>query len=276
MTLIQAIVLGIVQGLTEFLPVSSSGHLILFQHLFGLNEPELIFDICLHLGTLFAICIVFFKDIQSIIISIWQFIPQLIQKKASFETINQNPDLKISMLIVLGSIPTAFIGLIFHKLADQIFSSLFIVGFLLLITGTVLLLTRKVKLKGVGILKVTITQALIIGVVQGFAVLPGISRSGSTIAASLFLGVDRKVAGRFSFLLSIPAIFGALILTLKDLGEATHINIIPTTIGTLISFIIGFFALKVLLRVVNQGNLYLFSPYCYAIGSIALVYKLIF
>ncbi|MFC1858114.1 undecaprenyl-diphosphate phosphatase [Thermodesulfobacteriota bacterium] len=208
---LQAAVLGIVQGLTEFLPISSSGHLVIFQHLFGLKEPELLFDICVHVGTLFAVCVVFFREIRSILLTLIR-LPKLAPSLNGLTHLYaENEEIRIATLIVIGNVPTAILGLMFNKIAEQIFGSLEIVGFMLLITGALLWLTRRTGIKGRPLRAVTIKDALVIGLVQGMAILPGISRSGVTISVALFLGVDREVAGRYSFLLSIPAIIGALL-----------------------------------------------------------------
>ena len=212
MQLQQAIILGAIQGLTEFLPVSSSGHLVLMQNLFGINEPEILFDIFLHLGTLVAICIVFIKEILSILLTIWRLPGLLRSSKSWLQLFKENEDIRIAALIITGSIPTAILGLMLERWSDQLFGSVGLVGFMLLVTGCLLALTRRVQTEDRFIKQVTVKDSLIIGLVQGFAVIPGISRSGATISVALFLGINREVAGRFSFLLSIPAILGALIL----------------------------------------------------------------
>lgn len=270
MNSIEAIVLGAIQGLTEFLPVSSSGHLVLFQNLFGLQEPELLFDICLHVGTLLAVLIVFYREILEILKALFQ-IPGRMKTAGGFMQLCQaDPSIRMALLIVVGSIPTAVIGLLFKEITDQLFGSITVVGCMLLVTGTILWLTRRIRGEGRSVGQATLRDALIIGTVQGLAILPGISRSGSTIATALFLGVDRKLAGRYSFLLSIPAIVGALILGLDTPELHTAIPMGTIIAGSVISALVGWFALVVLLRVVDRGQLHRFAPYCWLVGIITL------
>lgn len=265
-------VLGVVQGLTEFLPVSSSGHLVLLQNLFGLTEPELLLDICLHVGTLAAVCVVFFREIRSILMTFVK-IPRLYRKHGKFMAMfNNDPDIRIAGLIVFGSVPTGILGILFHEMADRIFSSVLIVGVMLLITGTFLWLTRRLSAHGNKLKQMKISDSLIIGFAQGLAILPGISRSGATISAALFLGLDRELAGRFSFLLCIPAIIGALALQLKSPMVYSSVPLTGILVGTLAAGITGFFALKILLSLVRKGSLYYFSLYCWILGFSSLLW----
>ena len=270
MNTVEAIVLGVVQGLTEFLPVSSSGHLVLFQNLFGLQEPELLFDICLHVGTLMAVLVVFFRDIAEILIALILIPAHIKPAGGLLRLLQTDPSIRMALLIVVGSIPTAVIGLLFKEITDQLFGSTAIVGCMLIVTGTLLWLTRLVQKKGRTVTQTTFLDALIIGTVQGLAILPGISRSGSTISAALFLGVDRKVAGRFSFLLSIPAIVGALILGLDEPELQTSIPLGTIVAGSVVSALVGWLALVILLRVVDRGQLHRFTPYCWLVGIITI------
>jgi undecaprenyl-diphosphatase len=267
---VEAIVLGAIQGLTEFLPVSSSGHLVLFQNLFGMKEPELLFDICLHVGTLSAVIIVFYREILDILTALLQ-IPARMKTAGGLARLCQaDPSIRMALLIVVGSIPTAAIGLLFKEITDQLFGSIAVVGFMLLITGTVLWLTRRIAGDGRPVGQTMLKDALIIGIVQGLAILPGISRSGATISTALFLGVDRKVAGRYSFLLSIPAIVGALVLGLDTPKLQTTIPLGTIIAGSVVSALVGWLALVILLRVVDRGQLHRFAPYCWLVGSITL------
>jgi undecaprenyl-diphosphatase len=268
---IEAIVLGIVQGLTEFLPVSSSGHLVLFQNLFGMHEPELLFDICLHVGTLAAVLLVFYREILEILIALVQIPGRMRSAGGIRNLLAGDASIRMALLIVVGSIPTALIGLLFKEIVDQLFGSLIIVGCMLLVTGTLLWLTRKIRSRGRTIERTTLKDALIIGIVQGLAILPGISRSGATISAALFLGVDRKLAGRYSFLLSIPAIVGALVLSLDTPELHTTIPLGTILAGSFISAVVGWMALVVLLRVVDRGQLHRFAPYCWLVGWVTLI-----
>ena len=267
----QALILGIVQGLTEFLPVSSTGHLIIFQHLFGLDEPQLFFDICVHLGTLMAVLIVFWKDVRQLLRSLRLLLWSIFVKDAHFEHIFENSEYKMLLLIFFGFFPTALLGVVFHEVGQQFFSSILVVGFMLIITGLLLWTTRRVKQEGCGLECFSIRTALIIGLVQGMAIMPGISRSGSTIAAALFLGLSRELASKYSFLLAIPAILGAGILSLHGMfNHPVEVNK-AVLLGSATSFIVGYFALILLLRMVKKGRLYLFAPYCWVAGIAALV-----
>ncbi len=267
MDILYAVVLGVIQGLTEFLPVSSSGHLVLFQNLFGLTEPELLLDICLHVGTLAAVCSVFFREIISLLRTFVQ-LPRLYRKHGNLaDMFGKNPDIRMAGLIFFGSIPTGICGVLFHQIADRIFSSVLIVGVMLVITGTFLWMTRWLGVHGKNLQQMKLTDALIVGLAQGFSILPGISRSGATISAALFLGIDRGLAGRYSFLLCVPAITGALLLHLKSPVLYSSISPVGILAGSLAAGLTGFFALKILLRLVRKGSLFYFSPYCWILGT---------
>ena len=272
---LQSVMLGIIQGLTEFLPVSSSGHLVLLQNLFGITEPELLFDISLHVGSLMAIFIVFYQEIRNILQALLH-LPALIKSSGNFKSLfADNEEIRISALILVGSIPTAILGILFHKIVDQIFGSVWIVGVMLLVTGTLLWFTRQMSVEGRPLIKVSIRDVLIIGLMQGIAIMPGISRSGSTISIALFLGINREIAGRYSFLLSIPAILGAMILGLDSTIIQTNIPVKIILLGTLTAGIVGYIALKILLRLVKQGRLHYFAPYCWLLGAVTLIWSLL-
>jgi undecaprenyl-diphosphatase len=268
---IKVIVLGIIQGLTEFLPISSSGHLVLCQQLFGLKEPELLLNISLHVGTLVAVCIVFFKEIREIIAALIQF-PRLLKQLGGVnKLIKENEKLRLVLMILIGSIPTAVLGLMFRSIADKIFNSVSVVGCMLLVTGTFLWLSRTTGLKSRSIKKMKAKDAIWIGIAQGLAILPGISRSGATISTSLFLGIDRELAARYSFLLSLPAIVGALMLEIDTSLSGSSLPLGTLLLGIATAAVVGWVALILLLRLVKRGRLYLFAPYCWLIGIGALV-----
>lgn len=268
MTLTQAIILGAVQGMTEFLPISSSGHLVIFQHLFGLREPALVFDTALHFGTLIALFAVFRADVGRLISSCGRLalpknitrIPQLYRNEE---------ETRMLLLILAGTIPTVCLGLFFKDLFESLFSSMRVVSFTLLITAAILWLTKYFQNTTRGVLQMTLLSAIIIGLAQGFAITPGISRSGATIAVALFLGVERETSGRFSFLLSMPAITGATLLNLSDarLSAAEGITLCA---GTAAAIVTGYISLVFLLKVIKKGAFYLFAPYCCLAGATAL------
>ncbi len=267
---IEAVVLGIVQGLAEFLPVSSSGHLVLLQHLFGLTEPELLFDICLHVGTLVAVVAVFYKDIAALLGTLGR-VPALLRSSGGPAALfRDHPEVRLMVMIVAGSIPTAVIGLLLSRIAERLFGTIWLVGCALLITGTFLWFTGRCRGKGRTIRRMRLTDALIIGLVQGLAVVPGISRSGATISAALYLGIDRELAGRFSFLLVIPAISGALLLGLEGETFRTDLPTATILLGSLAAAGVGYAALVVLLKMVRKGQMHRFAPYCWLVGIVSL------
>lgn len=254
MTTLEALVLGMVQGLTEFLPVSSSGHLVIFQHLLGLKEAPLAFDVLLHIGTLVAVFIAFWEDIVSIL-------------KRPFD--------RLTFLIIIGIIPAGLAGYFLEDYVEMAFQSLLVVGVGLIFTGAILKISEnyannRILLKQAE--ETSFRDAFFIGLLQALAILPGISRSGSTIAAGLFRGLDRDFAARFSFLLSIPVILGAGILQLKNLNLSSEtISLLPYITGFVSSILFGYFAIKVVLRLVRKGRLSIFSYYCWAVALFSLV-----
>jgi undecaprenyl-diphosphatase len=266
----QAILLGFVQGLTEFFPVSSSGHLIIFQHALGLNEPEMLFDVCVHVGTLVAIVAYFYKELAGMFRAFFRFLGSITIKKVQAGD-SQNPDLKMVFLIIVGSIPTAVIGLGLNKFSHTLFSSLLIVGFCLLTTSGLLMGTRWLKKPAATGDDFSYGRAFLVGVVQGIAVLPGISRSGSTIAAGLYLGLTRETATRYSFLLSLPAVLGALVVSLLTEANAGMIPLRILIIGGASAAVTGYFALSLLVHIVRNGHLHYFAPYCMLVGLIAII-----
>jgi len=255
MDLFHAIILGVVQGLTEFLPVSSSGHLVVFQHIFGFKEPEILFDCAVHIGTLLAVIIYFLDEIKGML-------------SAMFALKRHNPDSLLIRDIVVGSISTGIIGISFKDYFERAFSSCLTVGIMLCITGIFIGATRFIpegKKKEVGIFK-----SFLIGISQGIAIIPGISRSGATITCGLACGLERELAFRFSFLLSIPAIIGAFLLEMPKI-DGVH-NLLPLVSGAVSSAIVGLISLRILNSVVKKGNLYYFSFYCILFGILSIFY----
>jgi undecaprenyl-diphosphatase len=266
MTSIETIFLGIIQGLTEFLPVSSSGHLVVGKNLLGFREPELLLDTALHFGTLLAVCIYFRSDLWQMIQEVWRLIPR--QESLRSKT---GPHAMLAFMVIIGSIPTALIGIIFKEPLENLFGSVTTVGMMLVVTGLIVGITRFIpeaygKRDGV-----TILIALAIGTAQGLAIVPGISRSGTTIVCGLLLGLNRDLAGRFSFILCIPAIVGALLLQL-DMAAVDRVGAVPLMAGFLVSALVGFLALKLLMGMVRRGHFYYFAPYCWAIGILTIVF----
>ena len=273
MNLLQSIILGIVQGLTEFLPISSSGHLVLFQNLLGFQEPQLLLDSALHVGTLVAVCVYFRSDLLGIIRQSCFFIRGLWQGRQRPQDIRRNPGASLALWIIVGTVPTALIGLIFRSTFERAFGSLPFVGCMLMVTGFILIVSYGFQKNPRKIRRLGPLNALVVGAAQGLAIIPGISRSGITIVCGILAGLPREEAARFSFLLSIPAILGALILQL-DAEAAADVGLLPILAGFLASVLVGLLALKILMTMVRKGRLAYFAPYCLALGFVVLIYAM--
>jgi undecaprenyl-diphosphatase len=266
LSIFDAVLLAVLQGLTEFLPVSSSGHLVLAQQLLNLHDPQIVmFDVFVHFGTLISVAIVFWKDIINILRSFIKAIETFKAKEEHKRT--EHFDLGITILI--GSIPAGVVGLLFHRQIEEIFTDPKFVAMNIVITGLILFLTRLAKpVKGK---KVGILSSIFIGLAQMVAILPGISRSGSTMSAALFFKIPPVEAARFSFLLSIPVIAGAaLIEAVKLIVYGTTLGYVQIIIGVVMSTIAGYAAIKLLLRVMEKGKFSWFSLYCLVIGILGI------
>ena len=278
MTFLEAILLGILQGLTEFLPISSSGHLVLAQTFLGLKEPLVFFDVMLHVGTLAAVLVVYREAIGKLAIGgVSTLVDTQFWRKPS-ATFNASTELKFISLILLGSIPTGVIAVLFKDQLESFFHEVQLVSVMLILTGLILQLPRlrKPNVEGSGTSsgELKTWHAPLIGIAQGCAITPGISRSGTTISLALFFGIPAKTAAEYSFLLSIPAILGAVVLKIRDVGDtAIPLHIIGA--GMLAAFIVGYIALRFLLAVLNRGKFSLFSYYCIALGLVSLLIALI-
>lgn len=275
MTLIQAIILGIFQGISEFLPISSSGHLVILQHFFGIKEGNLFFTEMLHFGTLISIVIVYFNDIIKIIVEFFKMLGSGIKNK-KFKIVNDYQ--KLALLIIIGSIPTAIIGFLFEDFFKKLYSSSILpIGVAFLITGLLLWIANKKPHENKKVSNMTILDSLTIGIFQGIAIIPGISRSGSTIVAGLLRGLDRSLATEFSFLLALPATFGAGLFGITDVIKTGSAAVIdgPLIIGILLSTIVGVFAIKFLIKMLKKDKLHYFSYYLWIIGFITIISHLI-
>lgn len=260
MDMLQTIALGIIQGLTEFLPVSSSGHLVIFEHFLGFKEPELLLDASLHLGTLIAVGLFFRADLHDMARESWAVIT------AKGRGLADAPHASLTLMVMIGSVPTALMGIVFRDFFEGLFGSVTVAGAMILVTGGIVGVTRLIPRSRHAFVHVTPIMALAVGTAQGLAIVPGISRSGTTIVCALLLGLDRDLAGRFSFLLSIPAIIGAVVLQLN--AESLHrVGMLPLSLGLLTSALVGLAALKILMRMVRRGHFYYFAPYCWAVGT---------
>tara|TARA_B110000467_G_scaffold163232_1_gene188659 strand:+ start:1358 stop:2146 length:789 start_codon:yes stop_codon:yes gene_type:complete len=262
MGIIEAVILGIVQGLTEFLPVSSSGHLEIAKELLSVSEQEqnLLMTIVLHAATALSTIIIFRKDITTIIAGLFQF--------------KWNEEAQFSVKIILSMIPAAIVGLFFEEEIKALFGGqIVLVGSMLLLTGLLLFLADKAKKTNK---KVSILNSILIGIAQAIAILPGISRSGATICTSVLLGVDREKAARFSFLMVVPLILGKMakdMLSGDLITEST--TILPLIFGFIAAFITGLVACKWMIRLVKKSQLKYFAYYCFAVGIISIVAKLV-
>ena len=278
MSVIEGILMGLLQGVAEFLPISSSGHLAIVQKLFDLEDVPLLYDVFLHLATLGAVILFFRKRIWSLL----QVVGRWICRRSLPE---DRADLQTIVALLLGTVVTGIFGIVLSDVVENIDVKYICVGFfvtagLLIFSDTVESRRQKKRLAaeanstGEGKLRgVKPLQGLGIGLAQGFGVLPGVSRSGSTIAGALLCGVDREQAGEFSFLLSIPAILGAFVLQLKDLGEmSSTVGLAPVVAGCIAAFVAGIFALAVLMKIIRKGKLEWFAAYLIPLGILGLLF----
>jgi len=271
MTIIKAIILGVIQGLTEFLPVSSSGHLAVAQQLLKVPEDRILFfTIMLHLGTLFSIFVVYAKDIAMIIVEFLRLLGELITGKGL--RLN-NEYRKLGVFIIIATIPTGLMGIFLDDLFASFYTSTIVIGIALMITGTLLWIAEKSNSGKRTIKDMHGLDALIVGIFQGFAITPGISRSGSTIVGSLFRGFNKELATKFSFLISIPAILGATVFEVKDVLEVGmgDITIGILVAGVLAAFISGLFAIRTLINFIKKEKLYYFSFYTWIVGAVVIL-----
>lgn len=261
MTYLDAILLGALQGFTEFLPVSSSGHLVLGQTLLGLNEggvdghASLSFEIIAHLGTLLAV-FVYFRRL------IWRLVVSLLPG-------GDSECRKLIWLVALGTVPAGLAGLLIKSHLSGVFSSPTFTASMLALNGVILISTGYIK---IGSESVKTRSALAVGLAQAFAILPGISRSGSTISAGMLLNVSPQRAAEFSFLLAIPAILGAALLDIDNLSSLTGEALGVYLSGAAVAFVSGLFAIGWLMRLIQKGKFLYFGVYCLALGSLALIF----
>jgi undecaprenyl-diphosphatase len=267
MDVLQSFLLGIIQGLTEFLPISSSGHLVLGKQILGVEvEAGITFEVVVHFGTLCSILIYYRKIIWDIIASGVGFLKSPAQKK-------EDPNVKLIGFILVSMIPAMAVGFTLENQIESIFSSPLLVSVMFIVTGLILFSTRYV---GEVDKDVNTARSFLIGIAQSFAMIPGISRSGSTISAALWLGVKREEAANFSFLMLIPVIAGAMILEVSALMEAglSDAALINLVVGFFAAFISGYYALKYLIIILKRQGFHYFSYYCWAIGAGGLLYYL--
>ncbi len=274
---IEAIILGLVQGLSEFLPISSSGHLALLENLFEIKEDSVIFfAVLLHIGTLVSIFIVYHEDIYALIKELFLLFKDIFTGKGL--KIEERPIRKLGIMIIVSSIPTAIMGLLFSDYIDRIFGSLTVISICWIITGFILLFSEKLNNNKKEIEGMKYRNAIFVGICQGLAIMPGISRSGSTIVGSLVTGLKREFAVEFAFLISIPAILGSAIL---EFPKAIKAGIEPSTIGPmivgfLVAAISGYFAITTMIRIVSKHRMRYFSYYVWILGVGTFIYSVLF
>lgn len=285
MSLLQAILMGLIQGLTEFLPVSSSGHLALFQILFDVDtDTGILFDVLLHVGTLMAICVVYYRDLRKLIIegccilrdvfvNVVIFFRNKTQKEYEpYRRIVNSSYRKFVMLLIVSTIPTGVIGFFGRDVVEMASEILIVPGICLIITAILLFIADRAPDGGKLPKNVTYTNAFGVGIAQGIATLPGLSRSGTTITACLLSGYQRNFAVKYSFLMSVPAVLGALILELKDIAtiSVTPVEVVYYIIGMLIAAVVGYICIKTMLVIVRKKKFTGFAIYCLLVGALSI------
>lgn len=267
MDVLQSFLLGLIQGLTEFLPISSSGHLALGKYfLGGETEAGITFEVVVHFGTLCSILIYYKTDLIRLFGSAFAFLKAPSAKK-------DDPDVRIILFILISMIPAFIVGFTLEDYIEGIFDSPLLVSGMLILTGFILFLTKFAKPpEG----EVTLGKSFMIGLAQAFAMIPGISRSGSTISTALYLGIKREDAANFSFLMVIPVIGGAMLLQIKEMLEVgvSDAQVMSLVVGFLTSFISGYYALKYLIIILKKKGFHYFAYYCWLVGGVGIIYFL--
>lgn len=277
MSYFEAIILGLVQGLAEFLPISSSGHLALLQQWFGIQEDKvLLFAVLLHVGTLISVFIVYWRDIAELIVELFLTIKDLCTGKGM--RLQERPVRKLGIMIIVATIPTGIIGILFNDLFDSLYNSIIPIGIGLIITGFLLVMAERMGASNRGIEQMNFRNALFIGTVQGIAICPGISRSGSTLFGSLICNLDRKFAVKFVFLISIPSILGSAVMEAPAALESGFdmAQLGPVLVGMIVAAVSGLIAIKTMIKIVSDKKLNYFSYYVWALGLIVTCYGIFF
>lgn len=285
----QAIIMGLIQGLTEFLPVSSSGHLAIFKNIFGIEtETGMLFDVLLHMATLIAICIVYWKDVKELFVNgccmvgLWVsnaviWVTNIFRRNDSrkeYKKVLTSPYRRFVLMILISTVPTGILGVLFEKIIGSAADYLILPGLCLIVTAILLFIADRVEVGERTEENASYVNSLIVGVAQGIATLPGLSRSGTTITACLLNGFTKEFAVKYSFIMSIPAILGAMVLELKDFTIA---NISAGEIGNYIAGmtvagVIGYVCIKTMLVVVKKNKFTIFSIYCLVVGIASIVW----
>lgn len=267
LTILKYLFLGLFQGFTEPIPISSSGHIILLRELFQLDIPGLSFEIFIHFGSLIAIVIVYRREIYTLISN--SLIYLLRRDK------NKKQDFQFTVLLLIATIPAGIAGLLFEEKLGRLINYTFLIGLALVVTGVFLWIIRNKRGKR-GDREISPTRALVIGLAQALAIFPGISRSGATVIAAMFLGLKREVALRFSFLLYIPVSLGATILSVRDFFTDSELQdfFIPYLVAFLAAILASYFSLRWFINLMIKGNLKYFAYYCFLVGIVVFIYFL--
>ena len=269
--------MGFVQGVAEFLPISSSGHLSLMQYFFGFEEVDNLFNILLHFATLIAVCVVYWKDIVEMVLEFFRGLASLFTKRGSREVSRPPEARRLVMMVILGTLPLALVAPVEDKV-EMLGNSPIFVSVALLVTGFILFFSDRMARGKKTARTATVVDALLVGVAQAFATVPGLSRSGCTISAGMLRGFDRKFAVRYSFLLSLPAVLGATLLkVIKTVSEGgIDTALLPKyLIGMVVAGVVGYFSIRLVQLLADKGKFGKFSIYCWIAGVAALIASLV-
>ena len=275
MDIFQAIILGIVQGLAEFLPIASAGQVIIVSHILNVTFPNqsgaIAFNTLLHLGTLTAVVGFFWRDLIKIIKAFVNSLLNLVQG-TFMDGLKEDVHKRLAWLLIVGTIPVAIVGILFTKEFEALFNNVVAVGVFLIINGFILVLSEHFATRGdKKVMDLTFKNSLIIGAFESLALLPGISRSGSSISAGLLIGLERQCAARYAFLLAIPAIAGAVLVEFKNIGALTETNTASIIAAYLAVVVFGYLSIGLLIRLIKSTSLRVFAYYCWIVGALTLI-----
>ncbi len=271
-----AMVLGVVQGVAEFLPISSSGHLSLLQHFFGMVEPDALYNILLHFATLIAVCVVYWRDVVDMVVEFFRGLASLFSRQEGRG--NPPEGRRLVLLIILGTLPL-FLVLPIEDLVEGLGANPVFVSVMLLVTGCILFLSDRYGGGRKTVRTATVKDVLLVGLAQGAATIPGLSRSGSTISAGMALGFERNFAVRYSFLMSLPAVFGATLLKVIKVAKAGTFETerLPMYLtGMVIAGVVGYFSIRLVKLLADKGKFGRFAFYCWIVGVIALIASFVY
>ena len=274
MSYIEAILLGLAQGLAEFLPISSSGHLALLQYFFNVEADKVVlFTVLLHVGTLVSVFIAYWKDIWKLIVELGLTFKDIFTGKGL--RLGERPVRKLGVMIIVATIPTGIMGICFNDFFESLYLSIVSIAIGLIFTGFIMFTAERMSASNKGIREMKFRDAVAVGIMQGIAICPGVSRSGSTLVGGLASGLDRKFAVKFAFLISIPSILGSVVL---ELPEAVKAGIDPSVVGPILAGMVvaavsGLFAIKAMIKLVSNKKLSYFSYYVWIIAGLVLLYS---